>query len=300
MNSKLFIRVTIGVFLTLNMFCSGGEAIEIKTFSSQEIEDIRMEVDTMGGKEVFSMLYMLHALRDPTLKKGELETFVSIADMQRIDLNGDGKKDFAALLNYRGTSDPVELFLLYSVENGVVVQTFPTERAMMNTTVLDLDGDGIYEICLNESILGNTPHVLVVYWVNVYSWNGQTYVKSNEQAFESFYMHRYLPQISERLHDLEKRLDWGESRKTILSVLEDCRTALEKISSMSTTETFQKHLPTLRETVDLESVRNNLSSISSQLVRTQELLRQNAQNEEITSVLQASQKLLQQMSRTSD
>ena len=123
MSLKMFIWVTIGVFLTLNLFCNGSVAIEMKTFSFQELEELGVEVDTIDTKGIFSILQLLYAVSDPTLRKGELETFVSIAEMKRVDLNGDGKGDFTALVNHRGTSDPVELFLLCSVGNGVVAQT---------------------------------------------------------------------------------------------------------------------------------------------------------------------------------
>jgi hypothetical protein len=250
-------------------------------------------IDTKG---IFSILQLLYAVSDPTLRKGELETFVSIAKKKWIDLNNDGKEDFTALINQNCTSDPVELFLLCSLGDGFVAQTLRTERARMDSTVLDLNGDGVYELCLNESILGDTPHVLVVYWVNVHAWNGQAYVKSNEQFVESFYRRRYLSQLSERLHDAGKRLNWGESRPTIVSVLEDCRTALARVSALQNPEKRQDSLTDRHHLIEPEKVHRDLSQISEQIAHAQELLRSGEEHEVITSVLEKSHKALNSVS----
>ena len=290
------LRFLLLLVLVLSMLFNVSFASAITIIHNGEVKEFEKDITILNDHDLLTVRKTFHSIPDYEAVR------TSLATMKKVDLNGDGKMDIAALINFQGTTaNPFEVFLVYSVQDKFVTQRLHTRRAIMEKTVVDLNDDGMYEICVNSRILGgHTPIVLAVEWVDIYSWDGHRYTQHNEQFFESFYLHRYLPQLSKRLDDAGMRLDLDETRSTISSVLEDCRTALEKMSSMSTTETFQKRLPTLRNPVDPESVRDDLSSISAQLVRTQELLRQNAQNEEIRSVLQASQKLLQQMSRTSD
>jgi hypothetical protein len=292
MRFKGLAKILAGVMLTFNLLSYTCCAIECRIFSSQELEKIGIELQSIDYEEVLSILHVLYTESDPTLKKDELKTFVSIADMKRIDLNSDGKEDLVALINHRGMSDPVEVFLLCSVENKFVAQTLSTERATLDTTILDLNNDGIYEVRVNSTIAGETPHALVVYWVDVYSWSGQRYVQNNEQFFESFYLRRYLPYLSERLKDVGKRLEWGEQNKTLSAVLNDCRTAIQKVSTIQNNEIDRK----LQLSEQLILLHQNLSLVSTQIKHVQEMLSNEEKNNNISLLLEESRVTLQQLS----
>ncbi len=269
------LRFLLLIVLVLNMLFNVSFASAIMIIRNGEVKEFEKDITILNDHDLLMVRKTFHSIPDYEAVR------TSLATMNKVDLNGDGKMDIAALINFQGTTaNPFEIFLVYSVQNKFATQRLHTWRAIMEKTVVDLNNDGMYEICVNSGILeGHTPTVLTVEWVDIYSWDGNRYTQHNEQFFESFYLHRYLPRLSKRLADATMRLDSDEKRSTISSILEDCRTALERISSMSNTEKLQNHVTTHKKTVDLESVRNNLSGISTQLVRTQELIRQNAQIE---------------------
>lgn len=234
----IVIKQTSAMVITLCIVCSAVSATDMtRVFTENDLKNSGIDRRAITKENIFVLRKLLYSLDEfVTIHEG-IEQFESIAEMKRVDLNADGTEDIVALMNVGATiANPVELFLFCSRGDEFIAQNLFTERGMMDDSVLDLNGDGIYEILVKSSIPGETPHVLAFYWFDVYSWDGQGYVKSDEQFFDSFYIRRYLPKISNRIALGQQLLQSGEEDTVISAVLEDCRIALEKVYTLQNVE----------------------------------------------------------------
>ena len=166
-----------------------------------------------------------------------------------MDVNGDGIQDIVALINYNCTADPVEVLTLCSMNHGFIAQRFPTERAVMARTFIDIDADGKYELLLNVPIPGNAPHSETFYWTNIYSWREKGYSQANEIFLESYYLKKYLPLVCARIAYAEALINSAKhykkqnmaSKELAIAILEDCRKAIKKVISDTHTQNVRNY-----------------------------------------------------------
>ncbi|GAK58188.1 hypothetical protein U27_05161 [Candidatus Vecturithrix granuli] len=287
MDSKKFMFMTV-IFISLNFFHNCSFASETRVVKKEQFKEGEITIHAMNDRDLLMLRKDLYSIPDYEADK------TSVAAMSKLDINKDGEEDIVALVNLGGTiANPVEVFLLYSRKDDFMAQMLFTERAMMEKTVIDLNNDGFYEVCVNTSIVGDTPHAMVFYWVDIYAWDGQTYRQQNEQFFESFYIRHYLPQISERIARAEELLQLKESNQTISSVLEDCRAAL---GNMLQLQTMHSSLKSLRRTVEIDNLRQALPIVSNQIASAQQLLDAGGESSQISVILEKSQEILDRIS----
>jgi hypothetical protein len=219
--------------------CVATEPIERLTFSPQEFQHFGIgaepEAQEMG---LSAILCRLFAISDPTLTDHtgaldcrEFEQYVVLTDISRLDLNQDGTPDFVALVNDPSLASPNSIMVVYSLNAGWAAQLIHTYRAEIEETVIDVNRDGWHEICA-KSIIGHFG-ILEQDWVDVYVWAGEMYVERNAQFLESFYRQRYLPHLAGRIDEAREMLIHEVPRETILTMLQDTRTALQRIITLS-------------------------------------------------------------------
>ena len=96
-----------------------------------------------------------------------------------VDLTGDGTLD-VWIESYYGV-------VVISFQNGEfkeVCNVYSSHRREDPIEYVDLDNDGIYEIKIPTRIsIDGIPGVAYPEWVNLYEWNGTTYVLNNERFY---------------------------------------------------------------------------------------------------------------------
>lgn len=160
----------------------------------------------------------------------------SIAGFMKKDINGDGKDDFVFLVNLTTSSDPVETIVIASQKEKYSIQRLYTEWSEIDTTVRDLDGDGLYEILQNQSIFNpKVPHSLTLLWVDIYQWDGIKFIKNNRAYLKRYYISEYLDIVNLRIELAQSKMMSKSSDSDSLphALLEDCRIALERIIALS-------------------------------------------------------------------
>ncbi|HBC86334.1 MAG TPA: hypothetical protein DCZ94_05195 [Lentisphaeria bacterium] len=210
---------------------------EIKKYSIEQLQKAGFTSENMS-KDAFLKLRN-KVFEIPDYESGQF----SIDKMKKIDAKGNKLKGYIATINGNCTSDPAEVFILASSDgNEYIVQRFDSLHASLDEILRDIDGDGNFEILVNEEIAGeNTPRCNSFFWVNIYTWKeGGGFVIDNEKFIKSYYFKEYLNMISKRIAEAEHLLNMPEKDpdaskvKTIaLSMLEDCRTALSKLSKLA-------------------------------------------------------------------
>jgi hypothetical protein len=160
----------------------------------------------------------------------------SVAEVRVADLNGDGKKDVAALFNFNCTADPGELFLLCSVGDRFVVQMLDTEWATLDESLRDLDGDGKLEVILNRMIEGNSAHCNAFFWHDVFVWTKGGYRPSGNARFvKSYYLRHYLPLVDSHVSRAQELLASQADRRDLgqaVAMLEDSAAAIGHVAAL--------------------------------------------------------------------
>lgn len=268
--------------------------IERLTFSLEEFQHfgISAEPGTQKSGGLWTLLCRLFAITDSTLVNEtgaldcrSLEQYVALTDVRRLDLNQDGIPDFVALINDPSMASPNGILTVYSLKAEWAAQLLNTYRAEIDETVVDVNRDGRYELCV-KSILGDLGF-WEQNWVDVYAWDGDTYVESDVQFVDSFYRQRYLPRLATRLEEASEMVRNGERRATISAMLQDCRTALERVAALSTST-----VPQSKESL---AFAHELDGVNSQIESIQTVLRQEGQQDEIRAALDQTRQTLQQL-----
>ena len=113
-----------------------------------------------------------------TLWGGEAWGFQGVS-FELVDLTGDGILDIWA--------DHAYGIAAISFQNGEfkeVCSAYTSTRRADPMEYVDLDNDGIYEIKIPDRIaMSGIPGASYPQWINLYEWNGNTYVLNNERFY---------------------------------------------------------------------------------------------------------------------
>lgn len=290
---KMFIIIAM-VFYGMEEIAQASFLFERKTFSAEQFERFGFALDPVSPQGMLAILQQLYEINDQTLDKSEMQQQVFFTDVTTLDINHDDRADILALVNHRiTTANPVEVLIIYSIANGWAAQTLRTDRGQFKETVLDVNNDGLYEICVNEPIQGETLRFFEQYWIHIYAWDGEAYIESDAQFVESFYPLHYLPRLEKQLNDVKTMINNETSQKIASGVLHDIQTALERISTLAR-ERQNAHDQKMNN--DLNFFCDNVERITNQIKYTRELLQRGESLNTITSSLEIVQEALQQMS----
>ena len=157
----------------------------------------------------------------------------SVDEMRTLDINRDGRKDLVALTSDGCTADPNGVLLVCSVPRGYIVQMIFTERALLEDTLRDVDGDGKYEIVTNSWVMGATCHAMACHWHDVYTWTPRGYTPANCQYLEPYYLAQYLPELIRYIAFAEERLQLGDDRSDATAILQDARMLIGKVVALA-------------------------------------------------------------------
>lgn len=164
----------------------------------------------------------------------------SVSGIRQIDANGDGKNDIVAGFDLRTSKDPVELLTMMSFGENYVVQLFSAEYLSMDTSFLDIEGDGRYELLLKSLLPEKVPLNEATYWVDVYSWENGRYRMNSPAFVETYYLRQYLNYLASRIKRATQLLAVAESpdapgvkpSEVAVGILQSCRTALERMAEL--------------------------------------------------------------------
>lgn len=171
----------------------------------------------------------------------------TVAEFSRIDVNGDGREDILLLVNLSCAADPAELVVGCSANEAFYFQRFAVEHGKLSKCVRDLDDDKIYEI-LRPSVIQSptTPHANALVWYDIYKWTGTRFEQKNRE-FPAYYFGEYLPLLARQIEVISRishSATIGEDDKEhqdmmalVRSMLDDCRTALARLSRLLNEET---------------------------------------------------------------
>jgi hypothetical protein len=247
----------------------------VSTLQEQAILKIRASFEEFGGgmtEEDFS--------------------FASIAEIRRLDVNNDNKEDLAVLINWTCSADPIELMLICHVQKDVVAYLFSTQRASMNDTLRDVNGDHLFEVFINSTFPERIALFNAIFWIDVYSWENNTYQQNNAKFLDSFYIPLYFPYIAIHLANATKELSSEQRREFVTTMLQESQHALEQIANLLSIEQQQRqNAIALKQSPSPEE----LLSISIQLGNLQKMLQQGRDISHIRSGIQQQEKMLNEL-----
>ena len=125
-----------------------------------------------------------------------------VGDFRKVDLNGDGRPELVATIDYSGREFYNNLAITWQESAGPRVQTITVwNMESLEGAIQDLDGDGKPEILTQELLtpyLGSRPYAV---WTSVQSLAGKEYVEASSR-FPAFYRNVFLPALEKKLSEL--------------------------------------------------------------------------------------------------
>ena len=166
----------------------------------------------------------------------ELESKRCSVDSAKImDINHDNIPDLVSFINQKCTSDPVEIFVLISLnKESYLAQRLSTYHGTLNKDVMDLNGNGNIEIVVRSEMEGEGTGAIAFYWPEIYTWNGKKFTRSSEKEYVKYYLEAYLPEISARMSKALASLKEKDVKykRIAMHILHDCNAALRRVSEL--------------------------------------------------------------------
>lgn len=119
-------------------------------------------------------------------KSRDWQFFPSNGKIELVDLNYDGILDVFIQLWYTGGSYSPFCVEVVSFQNGDLRRIFTSFAGVSDYSpqVLDIDGDGLYEISIPDEIYVEWfEHAASPPWVSLYEWDGKEYILNNQKFY---------------------------------------------------------------------------------------------------------------------
>jgi hypothetical protein len=163
---------------------------------------------------------------------------LTVGDFRKVDLNGDGRPELVATVDYSGREFYNTLMVVWQEPKGPRVQTIAVwNMKSLEGAFKDLDGDGKLEILAQELLtpyLGVRPYAV---WTSVRSLVGKEYIERSSH-FRPFYENAVLPALQKDLEhfrqaDEKQRAEVTEVAlfKVLRSIGSDTRAGLQRAVS---------------------------------------------------------------------
>ncbi len=128
------------------------------------------------------------------------ELTTKVGDFRVMDLNGDGRPDLLATLDYSGRGFYNTVGVVWADGSKLRLQKLDTWnlRSLQNVAE-DLDGDGRMELILPEQLTAYAGAGAMATWHAVYALDSQGQYVERSAGFRTFYEQRELPLVESKI-----------------------------------------------------------------------------------------------------